>query len=339
VEPTGGGLGMFLGAKPVLLQTQPVRLKVKPMPASAPASFTGAVGQYEWTVSADKNALTTDDALTITMQLQGNGDANRVAAPMLASSDSLEIFEPKVKGEESYENMEQLVHSKTLEYVVLPREPGTYSIQPVFAFFDPDSNRYLVKTAQKIDFQVTVGKNYQPKPTKSDSLAVPAPLIQSFPHKWYDSPLLWWAMSGLLVLVLLFLIFRKKRPKQAPAPEQQIQPIVFPAQKSFRDRFAAIPALLQAGQPRPFYDALLKSLQAYLSESIHLSASQMNVNAVQQRLNEYQVPTTLTSSILEIWEVCEQSIYAGQDQSAVMAGTWKRTELVLRELDNVLRRR
>jgi hypothetical protein len=333
-----GGLSMLLGAKPVLLQTQPVRLKVKPLPAPAPASFSGAVGQYEWTVSSDKGALTTDDALTVTMLIQGNGDANRVAAPTLVSSDSLEVFEPKVKAEESYENMEQVVHSKTLEYVVLPKEPGTYSIQPVFAFFDPDSNRFIVKTAQKIEFVVSAGKNYQPKSAQPDSLSMSAPVTQSASQKWYDSPLLWWGLSGLLVLLLLFLIFRKKRPNQVQIPQEQVQPMVFPAQKTFRDRFASIPELLRNGEPKLFYDALLKSLQSYLSENLQIPPAQMNVGTVLQRLREYQASSLVTENILNIWEVCEQSIYAGKDQASIMEGTWRRTELVLKELDGLLRR-
>ncbi|HOY05779.1 MAG TPA: BatD family protein [Saprospiraceae bacterium] len=334
-----GGLSMLLGAKPVLLQTQPVRLRVKPLPAPVPASFSGAVGQYEYTVSSDKGALTTDDALTVTMLIQGNGDANRVTVPVLASSDSLEVFEPKVKAEESYENMEQVVHSKTLEYVVLPKEPGTYSIQPAFAFFDPDSNRFIIKTAQKIEFVVTAGKNYQPKSTEPDSLSLPAPVSQSISQKWYDSPLLWWGLSGLFVLILLFLIFRKKRSGQVHVlKEQQIQPMVFPAQKTFRDRFASMPELLRNGEPKQFYDALLKSLQSYLSENLQIPPAQMNVETVRQRLREYQASPLVTENILTIWEVCEQSIYAGKDQASIMEGTWKRTEMVLKELDGLLRR-
>ena len=339
VEAGGGGLGMLLGAKPVLLQTQPVRLKVKPLPAPAPASFSGAVGQYEWTVSGDRSTLTTDDALTITISIHGNGDANRVAAPALVSSDSLEVFEPKVKEDESYENMEQVVHSKTLEYVVLPKEPGSYSIQPVFAFFDPDSNRFILKTAQKIDFQVTAGKNYQPKSPQPDSLTVAAPISQSVSHKWYDSPLLWWGLSGLLVLLLLVLIFRKKgRQTAAPVAVDHVQPVIFPAQKTYRDRFASIPQLLKNGEPRQFYDTLLKSLQGYLSENLQIPPAQMNVDTVRQRLREYQAPSLVTENILAIWEVCEQSIYAGKDQASIMDGTWHRTELILKELDALLRR-
>lgn len=337
---TGSGLGMLLGSKPVLLQTQPVSLKVKPLPEPAPASFTGAVGQYEWSVSADKNALTTDDALVLTISLQGNGDGNRVAPPLLTSSDSLEFFEPKVNQEESYENMEQLVHSKVLEYIVLPKEPGVYSLQPSFAFFDPDSNRYCIKTTQRIDFQVSAGKNYQPKSVYQDSIALLTPTVEPISRdwkRWLGSPVLW-GWSGVLLIALAGMFLWKKRQKKAPFAGPGIQPVAVPS-KGFRERFAAIPPLLQAGQPRDFYDALLKSIQTYLVESIHLSPAQMNQEYVRLRLAEYQVPTIRIQALLAIWQTCEQSVYAGQNQTAQMESTWKAAESVLKELDNDLRRK
>lgn len=339
VESGGGGLGMLLGSKPVLLQTQPVRLKVKPLPLPAPPAFTGAVGQYEWTVNADKSTLTTDDALTITISLQGNGDANRVTPPILRGTDSLEIFEPKVSSEEAYENTEQMVHSKVLEYVVLPKHPGTYSFEPAFAFFDPDSNRYLIRTAQRIDFQVSAGKNYQPVAAEQDS--VTAPLIipdSSSASSWLESPVLWWSVAGLLLLTLILLFLWRKKPEPAyaqVAPVQVVQPYTPPvrAAKPSRDRFSTIPFLLRNGQPREFYDTLLKALQNYLMEKIHLSPAHMNRENVRSRLLEYQVPPARIQAILDIWDTCEQSVFAGQDQTTQMENTWRATEQVLREFE------
>lgn len=333
-----GGLGMLLGARPVLLQTQPVRLKILPLPATAPPSFTGAVGQYEWSVSADKNALSTDDALVLTVHLQGNGDGNRIAPPVFPNSDSLEIFDPKVISEETYEDMEQLVHSKVLEYIVLPKEPGSYSLQPMFSFFDPDSNRYLVRPAQKVDFQVTAGKNYQPKSAYQDSIALLLPATEPAPEVWrrWLRPAVLWGAGGLLLCIFVWMFFWKKQQKKTPDSSQVSHPAVA-SPRSIRDRFASVPQLLQAGQSRAFYDTLLKSLQAYLSEKIHLPPAEMNQENVRIRLAEYGVPAIRIQAILSVWQTCEQSVYAGQTQGAQMESTWKATESVLKELENDLK--
>jgi len=335
---SGGGLGMLMGAKPVLLQTQPVRIKILPLPAPAPPSFTGAVGQYEWSVSADKNELSTDDALVLTVHFQGNGDGNRIAPPVFLYSDSLELFDPKVISEEAYEDMEQLVHTKVLEYVVLPKEPGEYSLQPAFSFFDPDSNRYIVRPSQKIDFQVSVGKNYQPKSANQDSIARLLPATEPVLEAWkrWLRPAVLWGVGGLLLFTFVGMFFWKKQHKKTPATTQATQAAAI-SPRSFRDRFASVPQLLKAGESRAFYDALLKSLQAYLSEKIYLPPAQMNQENVRIRLIEYGVPAIRIQTLLSVWQTCEQSVYAGQTQEAQMENTWKATESVLRELENDLK--
>jgi hypothetical protein len=114
--------------------------------------------------------------------------------------------------------------------------------------------------------------------------------------------------------------------------------MVFPAQKNFHEYFGAIPALLRSGDSRAFYDTLLKSVQHYLTENAQLPPSRMNIEAARQRLQEYRTPELLINTVLEIWDICEKSIYAGQDNTSAMGAVWNRAELAFRELDQVLRR-
>ena len=95
-----GAFGTFLGGKPVVLQTQPIRLTVKPLPGPSPDFFTGGVGMYDWQVELDRDSLSTDDALTLKIALRGNGDSKRFAAPKLSLPAGLEGFEPKIVEEE-----------------------------------------------------------------------------------------------------------------------------------------------------------------------------------------------------------------------------------------------
>ncbi|MBL7775220.1 MAG: protein BatD, partial [Saprospiraceae bacterium] len=108
-----GALSALLGGKPVVAQSQPFKLQVKALPDPVPPNFSGGVGAYQWQVSADKQNLTTDDALTLTIRLEGNGDARRFVNPQLALPAGLEGFDPKVREEEEYETGEQFVHGRT----------------------------------------------------------------------------------------------------------------------------------------------------------------------------------------------------------------------------------
>ena len=93
-----------------------------------PDSFTGAVGQYAMVSSVDKRSMTTDQALIITMKVQGNGDIKRVQAPKLGLGDDFELYEPTISGEKTFENKGQLLGEKIFEYQALPLRPGQYTI-------------------------------------------------------------------------------------------------------------------------------------------------------------------------------------------------------------------
>ena len=110
---TPGAAGALFGPKPVILQTQTATISVKPLPAPVPPDFCGAVGQYNWKVQLDRAQITREEAVTLSVTLQGNGDSRRISAPVLQAPEGLEVFEPTVRSEEEFENGEALLHTRT----------------------------------------------------------------------------------------------------------------------------------------------------------------------------------------------------------------------------------
>ena len=334
----GGHFGGFLMPKPVLFQTQPAVLQVKPLPAPPPECFSGGVGQYDWSIQIDRDTLTTDDALTLTMSIRGNGDARRFAPPRLQLSDSLEVFEPKVKEEEEYENGEELVHTRVLEYVILPKEPGTYQLRPALIFFDPDSNRYRRLWGEMLPvIQVGKGAHYglnAPVDTIAPLVQAPTDLPDIWDDLlgWFRSPVLWAVVALPFLAWGLVALFRRKRtaghtsnaPARAPAA-----PVVKPTR--------ALADLLQAGAPRAFYDALFKSLQHYLSARLMLSPAQMTQENVRRQLSERNIPSGTIQDLLSVWQTCEQALFAGQTQATQMPATLRSYEQALQVLEKSLR--
>lgn len=335
----GARIGSFIIPKPVLFQTQPVVLKVKPLPDPAADHFSGGVGQYDWSAQVDRDSLSTDDALTLTLSIRGNGDAKRFAAPKLTLPAGLEVFDPKIKEEEEYENGEEVVHTKVLEYIILPKEPGVYSLDPVLVFFDPDSNRFRELRVDSLPVvRVTAGKNYGANQVV-DTLSVlppPATPVSNFwenGFRWLKSPLLW-AVLLLPLAVYAGIVFAKKRKKTAPAPMRSRPPA---AAKIARDRFTRATHLLNEGNSRAFYDELFKVLQSYLVSRLSLTPVQMTQETVRRKLAESGIPAGTIQDLLAVWQTCEQALFAGQLQTAQMAATLRTAETVIQMLDKNLR--
>ena len=336
-----GAFGAFLGPKPVILQTQPLRLKVKPLLSPVPDNFSGGVGTYDWALHTDRDSVSTDDALTLTVSIRGNGDAKRFALPKLAVPAGLEVFEPKIKEEEEYENGEEVVHSKVLEYVILPKEPGEYAIAPTLVYFDTDSNRYRTLLADSLPpFQVTAGKNYGVSQPGIDTLPLPPPAvlpetkIWDTAMEWIQSPMLWGILASPLLIYGLFLFLKKQ--KKAPTVVQNIP--TRPPAKTARDRFANAARLVNSGNPRAFYDEVFKALLGYLSARLNLPPAQMTQENVRKMLTERGVPSGTIQNLLSVWQTCEQALFAGQTQSAQMDNTWRAAESVVQDLEKAYRR-
>jgi hypothetical protein len=330
-----GPFGSFLGGKPTLLQSQPVKLSVKSLPDPSPERFTGGVGLYSWECKQDKDTLTTDGALTLTFHLRGNGDARRFAPPKLSLPAGLEGFDPRIVEEQEYENGIEVVHTKILEYVVIPKEPGVYTFSPELCFFDPDSARYRTLHPEKpVTLHVTAGKNYRSRQSILDSIAHQPPLPAPKP-KLVDLFLANWTIpAGLLCLACLLLtgllLWKRKRNKPVVTA---LPPVSYP--KIARQHFNTAGQMLQSGNTRAFYDELLKSLEAYLTAAIGFTPAQMTPTLIGTGLAQRNVPPSRIQAILKIWQTCEEAIFAAQLHADKMQDTWRLAEESIKDLEKI----
>ncbi|MBV6440464.1 MAG: protein BatD [Haliscomenobacteraceae bacterium CHB4] len=344
-----GTFGAFLGPKPVVLQTQPIQLTVKALPAPLPDPFSGGVGQYEWQVETDRDSLSTDDALMLKVSLRGNGDSKRFSAPALVLPPGLEGFEPKIVEEEEYENGEEVVHSKVLEYVILPKQPGEYHIAAVLSFFDPDSNRFQTLKADSLPvLRVTPGKNYRSDSGALDTLPVqPPPAVSKESgiwekiSAWLQSPFSWSLLALPVILFGIFYLLKKRKTSSVPGSARTTAGKPAPASapaKAARERFANAARLINAGNPRFFYDELFKSLQAYIASRFDLTPTQMTQENLRKVLTEKRVSAGTIQNVLAVWHTCEQALFAGQTQSAQMESTWRLAESAVLDMEKNYRR-
>jgi hypothetical protein len=198
-----GGVWGALMPRPVLLQSPAVTVQVKPLPAPAPEHFSGGVGQYSWEVQYDKDSLSTDESMTLRITLRGNGDARRLAMPFLAPVDGLEIFEPKIQEEDEYENGSEIVYTKTIEWAVLPKKPGAYTLNPTLLFFDPDSNQYRRLNADApVQIKVYAGANYVAEENQKNISESPVDVAEK--SHFFEKITSW---AWLLLLPLLLVAF------------------------------------------------------------------------------------------------------------------------------------
>lgn len=334
IEEGGNRRNNFFFSRPTqreIVQTEPITLRVQPLPPNAPPAFTGAVGDFTADFTLSSTEASTDDVLSLRLKLRGNGDIKRVQPPALLLSDSFEVYAPRVLDEATYENMSgELIADKEIEYLLLPKYPGNYQIQPAFSWFNPATNTFATAKAPVFDVTIRPGSLRPSDANIADSTAeVPRDIrfiktalqLQKTQAPFLGSVQFWILvlMPLLLLIAALFVKQIQKRRNAVSATERRIR----------RAREEALRHLqlsekhLQAGQSRAFFDEVSKALLGYVGDKLQIPRSMMSKENVREKLHTLQIEDALIENFMQIIQTCEAAIFAGKDNPAAMSDTYR----------------
>ena len=149
------GFGFFsqLAAEPRQLQTNPLVLTIKPLPA-APSGFAGAVGDFTFTSKVVPVTAAIGEPVTWTVELGGVGNWPDIAGlPQREVSNDFQIVQPKSK--RTMKDGALFEGTLSEDVVLVPTRAGTYQLAPVhFTYFDPKTGTY--KTVASDPVTITV---------------------------------------------------------------------------------------------------------------------------------------------------------------------------------------
>ena len=138
------------------LKSDPIEIEAVPLPKEGqPAGFESTnVGKFTIEARADRATIGVGDALTLTIDIRGQGNLRNVRAPALPRLEGWKTYEPKVTV--NLDPGEVVSGTKTVEYLIMPERPGTTMI-PSFelAYFDPATKQYAVAKSDPLRIEVT----------------------------------------------------------------------------------------------------------------------------------------------------------------------------------------
>ena len=150
-----------------------VKLQVLPLPTTdRPANFSGGIGDFNVVSAVDKYEVRANDALMLTLKVEGKGNIANVQEPRVEWPDTVEMYSSKGKSQANKNGVGQ----KIFEVLLIPRVPGALRLPPLeFSFFDPATKKYYSKSTSAIDIRVL-----DPAPgTTLVPVATPAPTGES----------------------------------------------------------------------------------------------------------------------------------------------------------------
>ena len=150
------GFGLF--SQPTVeqraIESSPLDLTIKPLPAAPPA-FSGAVGDFSFTSKVVPVSAAVGEPVTWTIELAGTGNWPDIAGlPEREVSNDFQIVQPKSK--RAMKDNALFEGSLTEDVVLVPTRPGTYRLAPVrFTYFDPKTGTYKTVASDPVTVTIT----------------------------------------------------------------------------------------------------------------------------------------------------------------------------------------
>ena len=328
--------------------TPKITINVNPLPAGKPVGFSGGVGNFNITSSINSKDVKTNDAITIKLVISGIGNLKLIDTPKIKFPENIELYDPKVDNKVRL-TKEGLSGSKVIEYLAIPRDPGTFKIPAVeFSYFDIKTKSYKTLKTEEYDINVTKGAGNADQVianfTNKEDLKVLGEDIryiklgevnlQPRDSYMFDSIIYWlFYIIPIIVFVVMFIIGRKQIAENANIIKLRTKK----ANKVASKRMKRAGKLLEENKKEAFYDEVLKALWGYISDKLNIPASLLSKDNVEEALKNYGVDEELIRAFLSTLDECEFARYAPGDESQAMDKVYTATMDVISRIENSIK--
>ena len=326
-----------------------VTIDVKPFPAGAPQSFTGAVGKYTMEAHISLTEMAANSAANIDLKISGTGNIGFVQEPKITLPATFELYDVK-STEQIRTTAAGSSGFRRFEYPFIARAEGDYTIAPIeFTYFSPESRQYVTLTSESFAVTITPDKSSPAssptvttivgkqdvrllgsdirfiKLTRPNLHAVVAPLV--------FSPLYFVIVVAMLLLsvVLYFVIGKRIRDSHNTALVKGRR-----ANKVAVQRFRAAEKYMREQNRHAFYEEMLRALWGYISDRFNIPVADLTKETIREELTR-RGAVDQAKDIISIISLCEEAQYSPVE-SATMNEIYGRGIDIVSKIESVVKK-
>lgn len=325
-------------------------INVKSLPdADRPAGFTGAVGDFDFKVTSNKNELKASEALQVKLEVTGKGNLKLFEIPKLTVPSSLEVYEPE-HNERVRTNLSGMQGTISDTYTVVPNYQGKYPIPAVsFSYFDVKSKSYKTITSDELIINVTEGPNNTSAPTTTEanaqskqhvvssgnqfsSFKTKSSFISVTQDNFFKSTLFWLLITLPFLAIPIAILIRKRNDKRAAdVVGNRVRQTDKLARKYLSEAKKAM------GNKEAFYNALERALHNYLKSKLKIETSDFSKEKIQELLAQKSVSETSILEFNDLLKSCELARYT-PFSNVEMQQDYDKAASVISTLDKQIKR-
>ena len=295
---------------------------VKPLPEKdKPANFVGAVGQFNFDVLINKNALKATESFEIKLKVTGNGNLKLFNLPKLVLPNTLEVFEPE-HGENVKTILSGMQGNIQDNYTVVPRFQGKYPIPPVsFSYFDPKKEKYFTLRSSEHIVDVYGGPIANNSSDNSSNFGAKQVLVntdESFrfiklnpnlepivKKEFWNSKLFYALLISPMLLLIAFVLLMQRNQRISKDVERSRLRAANRLSKKYLGE-----AKKNLKNKTLFYGALERALYNYLKAMLKIKADDFSKQKVTEILADRKLTGAEIQSFIVLLENCEVARYS-----------------------------
>ena len=330
------------------VQTSPVTINVSALPADAPASFGGGVGEFTISASVSKDSLKTHEAASLVVTVSGKGNVSLLETPKVSFPPDMEVYDSKVTSNMAPGGMSG---TRRYEFPFIPRSYGDFTIEPIkYSYYDVNQKKYVTLETQPIDLVVLKGNESGASATviapdssqkgvrNLDSdiryINVKDPLLVAKGHFLVGSALFWMIVVLLVATAAaLWLLLRRMAARKADIAGTRNRKATKMAMK--RLQLAGI--FLKQNLYTAFYEELHKALLGFISDKLTIPVAELSKDRISDALKEGSVPQEYITAFIGILDACEFARYSPSTGNDAMAAHYTAAVDVISAIDSSMK--
>ncbi len=313
-----------------------------------PAEFSGGVGTFSITSALSSKQAVTNDAITLKVEIKGNGNLKLLKTPELTLPKEFETYEPKVNNEIKA-TASGVSGIKTIEYLFVPRHPGKFSIPAIsLSYYDVSAGAYKTITTSAHELEVKKGEGNASQTIADFTnqqdvkvLANDVRFIKQGETRYSDKDAhffgTWtyaaWYIVPFVGFVVLLVALRKHRINNADVEGKKHKR----ANKVALKRMKIANGLLRTQQKSAFYDEVLRALWGYVSDKLSIPVAELTKDNVSVRLTDAGVQESVVEEFIALLNDCEMAHYVSGNDGSTMDKIYTTSLSVMEKLEDSIK--
>ena len=331
------------------LNTPALKLKVENLPSGKPEGFSGGVGEFNIKSSLSASEVKANEAVTMRLTISGVGNMKLLKTPEVNFPADFEVYDPKVDNNFSVKS-NGLSGNKIIEYLVIPRHAGTFTIPSVkFSYFDVKQQQYKILETEPYTLTVAKGKGSDSQVatgyvSKEDLklLGKDIRFIKNGDTSYFSKENTFFASTAymlcylipLILCIAYIVIYRKKMTENANLTKMRTKK----ASKVAVKRLKVAKQMMVEKKSNEFYDEILKTLWGYVSDKLSIPVSKLSKDNIEARLTERGVEEPLIKDFETVLSEAEFARYAPGNPGETMDKVYSMAMNVITKLEDSIKR-